>query len=119
MNKMLTTKEKVIKVATQLFYQKGFQGTSVRDIAQKAQINISQISYYFKHKQGLLEYIVTDYYEDYLEALEETLKNSEDMLDREVFEALIETIFTYRLKHFHLTSSIHRELSIDSTFVRE
>ncbi|TDE15337.1 TetR/AcrR family transcriptional regulator [Dyadobacter psychrotolerans] len=45
----------IIEVAERLFAQKGFSGTSVRDIAQEADINVSMISYYFGSKEKLIE----------------------------------------------------------------
>jgi AcrR family transcriptional regulator len=45
----------IIEVAERLFAKKGFAGTSVRDIAQEADINISMISYYFGSKEKLIE----------------------------------------------------------------
>ncbi len=41
--------------AENLFAEKGFNGTSVRDIAQKANVNLAMISYYFGSKEKLLE----------------------------------------------------------------
>ena len=45
----------IIEVAERLFASKGFAGTSVRDIAQEADINVSMISYYFGSKEKLIE----------------------------------------------------------------
>jgi AcrR family transcriptional regulator len=45
----------IIEVAERLFSQKGFAGTSVRDIAQDADVNVSMISYYFGSKEKLIE----------------------------------------------------------------
>jgi AcrR family transcriptional regulator len=45
----------IIEVAERLFSQKGFAGTSVRDIAQEADVNVSMISYYFGSKEKLIE----------------------------------------------------------------
>lgn len=42
-------------MAEQLFAKKGFAGTSVRDIAQAADVNVSMISYYFGSKEKLIE----------------------------------------------------------------
>lgn len=113
------TKERVVKSASALFFQKGFDGTSVRDIAEKADVNVSLISYYFKGKQGLLEYAVTRFYETYLYHIEETIEksNSHSALDK--LKALIFTIIQYKQNNHQLTCFIHRELSLDSVFVRE
>src|SRR5215217_7090727 len=45
----------IIEVAERLFAKKGFAGTSVRDIAQEADVNVSMISYYFGSKEKLIE----------------------------------------------------------------
>lgn len=43
--------------AEKLFAEKGFAGTSVRDIADEAGVNLAMISYYFGSKEKLLEAI--------------------------------------------------------------
>lgn len=48
----------ILQVAEQLFADEGFDGTSVREIAKIANINIAMISYYFGSKEKLLEAIV-------------------------------------------------------------
>ncbi|MBF2023074.1 TetR/AcrR family transcriptional regulator, partial [Flavobacterium psychrophilum] len=48
----------IILVAEKLFAEKGFDGTSIRDIAKTAGINIAMISYYFGSKEKLLESVV-------------------------------------------------------------
>ncbi len=44
-----------METAEILFAEKGFNGTSVRDIAEKAHVNLAMISYYFGSKDKLLE----------------------------------------------------------------
>src|SRR4051812_9252444 len=48
-------KTQIIYTAEQLFSKKGFNGTSVREIAKEAGINIAMISYYFGSKEKLME----------------------------------------------------------------
>lgn len=45
----------IITTAETLFAEKGFDGTSVRDIAEEAGINVAMISYYFGSKEKLME----------------------------------------------------------------
>ena len=47
------TREAIIKAAVQLFAEKGFDSTSVRDIVTKARVNQAAINYHFKTKDGL------------------------------------------------------------------
>lgn len=115
----ITTKQKVVDAASLLFFQHGFHGTSVRDIAEAASVNVSLISYYFKSKQGLLEYAVTHYYEHYLEMIAQAINELVTEDEIEQLKQVVYAIIRYKTEHFQLTSFIYRELSLDSTFVRE
>jgi len=44
-----------MEAAEGLFSEKGFDGTSVRDIAEEAGVNLAMISYYFGSKEKLME----------------------------------------------------------------
>jgi Transcriptional regulator len=50
----------ILSVAEQLFADQGFDGTSVRDIAQAANVNLAMISYYFGSKEKLLVALIED-----------------------------------------------------------
>jgi AcrR family transcriptional regulator len=114
-----SSKQKVVEAASSLFFQKGFHGTSVRDIAEKAAVNVSLISYYFKGKQGLLEYAVTNYYEEYLKVMEAELEKTKSLLALDRLKTLISTIIQYKQSNHQFSCFIHRELSLDTVFVRE
>ncbi len=55
-----TTKQKILDVAIKLFAQKGFDGTSIRDICKTADVNLCLISYYWGGKQELYNGIIDD-----------------------------------------------------------
>jgi len=55
---MSDKREHILSVAEELFGEKGFDGTSVRDIAQSAGVNLAMISYYFGSKEKLLESLI-------------------------------------------------------------
>src|SRR5690625_6761685 len=107
--KINPTKQKVVDAATLLFFQKGFHGTSVRDIAERAMVNVSLISYYFNSKQGLLEYAVTNYYETYLKTMETTLQNNEDDAHSTSLNNAIYAMIDYKTEYLHLTSFINKQ----------
>jgi AcrR family transcriptional regulator len=48
----------ILQVAETLFAEKGFDGTSIRNIAKDAKINIAMVSYYFGSKERLLESLI-------------------------------------------------------------
>lgn len=51
-------KELIMKAAIELFAEKGFEGTSIRDLATKADVNVAMVNYYFGTKDKLFEAIL-------------------------------------------------------------
>lgn len=45
----------IIEKAEELFATKGYSGTSIRDIAKAANVNLAMVSYYFGSKEKLME----------------------------------------------------------------
>lgn len=52
-------KERILSAAEELFAEKGFTGTSVRDISKRAKVNIAMINYYFGSKENLMKELAT------------------------------------------------------------
>ena len=52
------TRQRLLAAAEALFAEKGYAGTSVREIAARAGCNLSLIHYYFGSKDGLLTEVV-------------------------------------------------------------
>lgn len=66
-----------MEVAEKLFAGKGFNGTSVRDIADAAGVNLAMISYYFGSKEKLFEAMFAYRSEFFKLQLESMLQNKE------------------------------------------
>jgi AcrR family transcriptional regulator len=107
----LTLKQiKILEVAETLFAEKGFEGTSIRDISKVAKINIAMVSYYFGSKEKLLESLILHK----TSGLKELLVNliEEDLESVEKINKLIELYINrincnkgiYRILHFELAS---------------
>lgn len=114
-----TTKQDIIEAAITLFNTKGFQGTSIRDIANKAKVNSANISYYFNGKQGLLEACLVHFFEPYLSCLEEEagkigLDSATLCLNR-----TIRKILQFQSENQMLARFVWREVTIDSQLSRE
>ncbi len=56
-----SNREKILKAATALFASKGFEGTSVRNIAEKSGISVPGMFYYFSSKEMILFEIMTSF----------------------------------------------------------
>lgn len=57
MAKSKNTEQKIFDAATELFLEKGVDRTSVREIANKAGINLALMNYYFRSKENLFDAI--------------------------------------------------------------
>lgn len=72
----------IMETAEVLFAEKGFNGTSVRDIAEKAHVNLAMISYYFGSKDKLLESLF-DYRGEHLKLkLESMIEDKTSSLEK-------------------------------------
>ncbi len=112
------TKEAIMDAAISLFNTNGFAGTSIRDVAKKANTNVSNISYYFGSKHGLLETCFTTYFEEYLKQIEKGYNESkEGALHR--LKQITENILQFQSRNIQLTRLVLREVSLDSQMVRE
>jgi AcrR family transcriptional regulator len=65
----------IIETAEQLFSEKGYEATTVRDIAEVAGINIAMVSYYFGSKEKLLVAVFNHRMGNFKMRVESLLKN--------------------------------------------
>lgn len=56
----VSTRERLLDAARTLFGEKGYAGTSTREIAAQAECNVALISHYFGSKEGLLRSLLTE-----------------------------------------------------------
>jgi AcrR family transcriptional regulator len=57
----MSTKQKIIDCAVNIFAAKGFTETSVREIAAGVEIKAASLYFHFKMKSSILEYMLDDY----------------------------------------------------------
>jgi len=99
---MKDKRQQIIETALQLFAEKGFEGTSIRDIAEKATVNVAMVNYYFGTKEKLFEKIV-EYKSSATRGLLDEILHNKDLAHIEKIEAIIdsyiEKLFTHRMFH--------------------
>jgi AcrR family transcriptional regulator len=88
-----TSREKLIRSAGQLFAAKGFDGVSVRDIANAAGVNSALVGYYFRGKEGLLSEVYLRHCQPLISErerlLEEFKTNGKRLTVEKVLEAFL------------------------------
>ncbi|MNK35251.1 putative HTH-type transcriptional regulator YttP [compost metagenome] len=85
-------------VAEKLFAANGYNGTSVRDIASKAKVNVSMISYYFGSKENLMEELFRWRMEEGLNFAKHIVEN-DDLNEIEKLDAFVDN-FVNRVQKF-------------------
>jgi AcrR family transcriptional regulator len=78
----------IMDAAEQLFAEHGFAGTSVRDIAESAGVNLAMISYYFGSKERLME-AMFDYRGHYLKLQLQNILQDDSLNSMQKVEKLI------------------------------
>ena len=97
------SKDKLALSALDLFAERGFVGTSIRDIAKATELSISNIYHHFGNKEGLLLAILKTASERVLSNLQEAGEQPGTPMER--FKKLIET-------HLELSRSLKKEAKI-------
>ena len=102
------TKEKIISAARSLFEQKGYDNTSVRDIATMADVNVALINYHFQSKENLFLAIIKgsmDTTRMKLTSIIDSNESAEEKLQK-VVGTYVEKIFS-NCQYYHF---VQREL---------
>jgi TetR/AcrR family transcriptional regulator, cholesterol catabolism regulator len=92
-----STREALIQAAINLFYQKGYLDTSIREIGAKAGISNSIIYHYFKNKEEVLYEIINHATKELIEALVRVDREVSDPVEC-LTEMLVEHSAIFSLK---------------------
>ena len=111
MRKKFTEKQiKILDVAEELIAKKGFDGTSVRDICSKANINVAMISYYFGSKETMMSYLyqyrVQRTKESFSEFAQTIKEGKPEMQMKEIVNYVISLLFKYSYFHGFVTQEM-------------
>jgi len=109
---MTDKKVHIMDHALELFAEKGFEGTSIRDLAARAGVNVAMVNYYFGSKEKLFESLVevkSSYSRGILEEIaRNTLYTDIEKVER-IIDNYINKLFTNR--KFHRV--LHQEMMLN------
>ncbi|MBS1573078.1 MAG: TetR/AcrR family transcriptional regulator [Bacteroidetes bacterium] len=100
----------ILEVAEELIAQRGFNGTSVRDICNKAKVNVAMISYYFGSKEkmmgSLYQLRVSKTRQNFAEFSEIIKNGNPEMQMKEIIKFIIKQLFKYSYFHGYVTQEL-------------
>ncbi len=82
-------KQHIINAAIELFAEKGFEGSSIRELAAKAHVNVAMVNYYFGSKDKLFETIV-EYRASFMRGKLDEIEADKNLTEIEKIDAIIE-----------------------------
>jgi AcrR family transcriptional regulator len=107
---MSDKREHILIVAEELFGEKGFDGASVRDIAQKAGVNLAMISYYFGSKEKLLEALIV-FRAEYAYGILEELNKDQSLSPWDKIDRLVDFYVDRILHNLRFHNIMYQEAS--------
>ncbi len=106
----MDTREHIKEVARGLFAQQGYDGVSIRDIIQKADVNLGAITYHFGGKEDLYRELIVEMGQKLLGELEK-LKSMETTSSRKL-EGYIRTFMELVLRNPTQARMMMREMAM-------
>ena len=114
---MQNSKEKIIEAAVEVFFEKGFDAASMREIAEKAGLTKPMIYYHFKNKEALYIGLLEENLELFCQGLEGLLAAGSD--PRATLCAIINHFEQTFARGTRVYNIIQREISGNSHFVAQ
>lgn len=106
-------KEQIINAAIDLFSENGFEGTSVRELANQAGVNVAMVNYYFGSKEKLFEALVEKRSLFIREKLEQ-LATTETPTEIEKVDAVVD----HYVNRLLLQHKFHRTITLELLLVK-
>ena len=89
--------ERIVEASAELFAENAFHSVGVREIANKANVNISMISYYFGGKAGILIEILNRFFDMQFSTLKNSIveTDSKEESIKRLFRNIVDMIRTH------------------------
>ena len=122
--KRQTTKQRIVKAAWNLFYKKGYDGTTVEDIIAASKTSKGTFYHYFKGKEALLNSLsdlFDEKYEDLISEIDQKMSAYDKLLylNRELFYMIATSVDIKLLASLYssqLITNDHKSLSDSGRF---
>jgi AcrR family transcriptional regulator len=115
-----STQGKLIAAATLLFAEKGFAATTVKEIADAANVNISLVSYHFQGKENLYKTCIGNVGIRNLDMSQHVLQPVSNLDEFKIrLQLFIENMLLSYAENPAVTKIVHREFDTPSPFFED
>lgn len=112
------TRAKIIEAATRMFSEQGYDGVSVRDIENGADVYRGLLAYHFESKEGLWQTVVDAIFRQMKTEFDQRLEILADMSPRERLAFIIRFYVRFHDRHPELSRLMSQEARQDSWRIR-
>lgn len=113
------TRAELIKAAKSVFARHGYEGATVKEIADTASVNVSMVSYYFESKEGLYRACLEEFGKDRLQFAQKILNPPESLEDFRVRLTLFaEHVLDTHIAEPEITAIIHRDIATENPIIK-
>jgi AcrR family transcriptional regulator len=114
------TRDRLIRAAAHLFAERGYEGTSVKELAQEAQVNVSLVSYHFGGKEGLFRACLEQFGKEGLGMAERILKEPRSLEELQIrLKLFVEEAYRMHLAQPDHCRIIHRECDLQASIAQD
>lgn len=107
----------IIESAKSLFISKGFNGTTMREIANHAGVNLAMINYYFRSKEKLFDIVFFDIFGKLLANNSDIIYGNQTIFEK--IEMVVDNYFDLLMKNPQLPIFVLGELSRNPDLIIE
>ncbi len=105
-------REHIINTAIRLFATKGFEGTSIRDLASAADVNVAMVNYYFGSKEKLFESMV-EHNVAYTRGAFDEISNDNSLSEIEKIDKIIDLYVNRIFSNREFHKVLHHEIQLN------
>ncbi len=102
-------KEHIIDTAIELFAEKGFEGSSIRDLAKRAGVNVAMVNYYFGSKENLFQSMV-EFKAGFMRGKLDEIATDTTLAEIDKIDRIIESYVSRLLSQPYFHRVIHQQL---------
>lgn len=105
----ISTEKKILEAAKVVFTQKGYSGTRMQEVADKAGINKAMLHYYFRSKEKLFRVILSEALEAITPVMLRVLRSDKDVMGK--LEDIVHNYLLMLTERPHMPLFVMHELS--------
>jgi AcrR family transcriptional regulator len=105
-------REHIINTAIKLFATKGFEGTSIRDLAAVADVNVAMVNYYFGSKEKLFESMV-EHNVAYTRGAFDEISNDNSLSEIEKIDKIVDLYVNRIFSNREFHKVLHHEMQLN------